>query len=151
VDYAIAQNVIEHLMDVKPAFHETRRVLKQGGCFCGDSRNRYDLFFPEPHVKLRWVGLFPRRLQSWYVRTVKNVSYEDARARLLSWWELRRYGRQVFGRSARVVPPLVSAYGQSPSLDKWIERIECVPILREVMLLFFPSHLLLAQSNEPLK
>jgi len=151
VDYAVAQNVIEHLINVKPALHETRRVLKQGGCFCGDSRNRYDLFFPEPHVKLRWVGLFPRTLQSWYVRKFKNVSYADARVRLLSWWELRRCARQVFGRSVRVVFPLVSAYGQSPYLDKWIERIESVPLLRDLMLLFFPSHLLVAQSNEPSK
>jgi ubiquinone/menaquinone biosynthesis C-methylase UbiE len=150
VDYAVAQNVIEHLINVKPALYEARRVLKQGGCFCGDSRNRYDLFFPEPHVKLRWVGLFPRRLQSWYVRQFKNVSYEDAHARLLSWWELRRCARQAFGRSMRVALPLVSAYGQPSDLDKWIERVESVPILREWTQLFFPSHLLLAQSNQPL-
>jgi ubiquinone/menaquinone biosynthesis C-methylase UbiE len=150
VDYVVAQNVIEHLIDVQPALHETRRVLKHGGCFCGDSRNRYDLFFPEPHVKLRWVGLFPRMLQSWYVRKFKNVSYADARARLLSWWELRRCARQVFGRSVRIVFPLVSAYGQSPHLDKWIERVEAVPILRDLTLLLFPSHLLLARSDEPL-
>jgi ubiquinone/menaquinone biosynthesis C-methylase UbiE len=150
VDYAVAQNVIEHLINVKPALYETRRVLKTGGCFCGDSRNRFDLFFPEPHVKLRWVGLIPRKLQSWYVRKFKHVSYADVHAHLLSWWELRRYAREVFGRSVRVVLPLVSAYGQSPYWDKWIERIEAVPILRDLTLLFFPSHLLLAQSNEPL-
>lgn len=150
VDYAVAQNVIEHLIDVKPAFCEARRVLKQGGCFCGDSRNRYDLFFPEPHVKLRWVGLFPRRLQFWYVRRFKNVSYAEWHARLLSWWELRRCARQAFGRSTRIVLPLVSAYGQPSYLDKWIERIESVPILRESTQLFFPSLLLVAQSNQPL-
>ena len=139
VDYAVAQNVIEHLINVKPALYETRRVLRQGGCFWGDSRNRYDLFFPEPHVKLRWVGLFPRRLQSWYVSKFKHVSYADAHARLLSWWELRRCARQAFGRSMRVVLPLVSAYGQPPYLDKWIERIESVPILRDLTL-FFSLH-----------
>ena len=150
VDYAVAQNVIEHLINVKPALCEAQRVLGQGGCFCGDSRNRYDLFFPEPHVKLRWVGLFPRALQSWYVRRFKNVSYAEWHARLLSWWELRRSARYAFGRSARIVLPLVSAYGQPSYLDKWIERIESVPILRESMQLFFPSLLLVAQSNEPL-
>jgi ubiquinone/menaquinone biosynthesis C-methylase UbiE len=150
VDYAVAQNVIEHLIDVNPALCETRRVLNQGGCFCGDSRNRYDLLFPEPHVKLRWVGLFPRALQSWYVRRFKDVSYEEWHARLLSWWELRRCARHAFGRSARIVLPLVSAYGQPSYLDKWIERIESVPILRESMQLFFPSLLLVAQSNQPL-
>jgi len=147
-DYAVAQNVIEHLISVRPAFDEARRVLKPGGCFCGDSRNRYDLVFPEPHVKLRWVGLFPRRLQGWYVRKVKNVSYAEAHARLLSWWELRGSARQAFGGSVRVVLPLVSAYGQPEYLDRWIERIESVPFVRSVAPLLFPSHLLLAQSNE---
>jgi ubiquinone/menaquinone biosynthesis C-methylase UbiE len=147
-DYAVAQNVIEHLIDVKSSLLETKRVLKQSGCFCGDSRNRYDLFFPEPHVKLRWVGLFPRKLQPWYVLKFKHVSYQDAHARLLSWWELRRCAHQVFGRSVRIVLPLVSAYGQSPRWDKWIERIEAVPILRHLTLLFFPSHILLAQSTK---
>jgi ubiquinone/menaquinone biosynthesis C-methylase UbiE len=126
IDYTVAQNVIEHLIDVKPALYEIRRVLKQGGCFCGDSRNRYDLFFPEPHVKLRWVGLFPRKLQAWYVRKLKHVTYADAHACLLSWWELRRNARQVFGRSAHVVFPRVSVFGQSPYWDRWIERVEAI-------------------------
>lgn len=144
IDYAVAQNVIEHLFEVTPAFREVRRVLREGGCFCGDSRNRYDLFFPEPHVKLRWVGLFPRKLQSWYVYKSKHVSYSDAHAHLLSWWELHRYARQSFGNSMYIVLPLVSAYGQSAKLDKWIERIDRVPVLRKFCLFFFPSHLLLA-------
>jgi SAM-dependent methyltransferase len=147
VQYAVAQNVIEHLIDVRPAFEELQRVLGPGGCFCGDSRNRYDLLFPEPHVKIRWVGLFPRRLQGWYVHAVKRVSYADAHARLLSWRELRGAARRAFGGSVRVVLPLVSAYGQSPRLDRWIERIETVPVLGRVAPLLFPSHLLLAQVD----
>jgi SAM-dependent methyltransferase len=147
VDYAVAQNVIEHLISVAPALQEVHRVLRPGGCFCADSRNRYDLLFPEPHVKLRWVGLVPRRFQAWYVRTFKNVSYVDAHARLLSWRELRACGRQAFGSSARIVLPLVSGYGRSPALDAWIKRIDAVPILGRLAPLLFPSHLLLAQSN----
>jgi SAM-dependent methyltransferase len=146
-DYAVAQNVVEHLIEVEPALAEVRRVLGPGGCFCADSRNRYDLVFPEPHVKLRWVGLFPRPLQSWYVRTRRNVSYADAHARLLSWWELRRSARRAFGPSVRIVLPLVSAYGQPAFLDRWLERVESVPGLRSVAPLLFPSHLLLAQSG----
>jgi SAM-dependent methyltransferase len=148
VDYAVAQNVIEHLISVRPAFAEICRVLKPGGCFCGDSRNRYDLVFPEPHVRLRWVGLFPRRLQGWYVRAVKKVSYAEAHARLLSWWELRASARETFGPSVRVVLPHVSAYGQPARLDRWIERIERIPVLRTLVAPLFPSHLLLARSGE---
>jgi SAM-dependent methyltransferase len=150
VDYAVAQNVIEHLISVRPAFAEVRRVLRPGGCFCGDSRNRYDLLFPEPHVKLRWVGLWPRRLQGWYVRRLKHVSYADAHARLLSWRELRAAARQAFGDSVRVVLPHVSAYGQPASLDRWIERLEAVPVAGRLAPLLFPSHLLLAQASRPL-
>jgi SAM-dependent methyltransferase len=146
VDYAIAHNVIEHLIDVESALHEIKRILRQDGCFCGDSRNRYDLFFPEPHVRLRWVGLFPRRLQPWYVRKVKGVSYSEWHVCLQSWWGLRRSARRAFGRSTRIVLPLVSAYGQPRSLDKVVEWVNKVPVLRDLVLLVFPSHLLIAQS-----
>jgi SAM-dependent methyltransferase len=147
VDYAIAQNAIEHLINVERALQEIKRILRQGGCFCGDSRNRYDLFFPEPHVRLRWVGLFPRRLQPWYVRKFKGVSYSDWHACLQSWWELRRSARRAFGRSTRIVLPLVSAYGHPPGFDKWVERVDKIPFLRDVVLFVFPSHLLVAQSE----
>ncbi|MCP4535520.1 MAG: methyltransferase domain-containing protein [Chloroflexi bacterium] len=145
VDYAVAQNVIEHLLDVEPAFHELRRVLGPGGCFCGDSRNRFDLFFPEPHAQLRWVGFLPRRLQSWYVRKFRNIPYSTTQ--LLSLGELQRLARRAFGKSARVVFPFVSAYGQSSRWDKMIKRLERIPVIREAMLAIFPSHLLLAQAE----
>lgn len=127
VSYAVAQNVIEHLFDVTPALREIERVLAPQGCFCGDSRNRYDLFFPEPHVHVRWVGMFPRALQSWYVRRRLGVSYEDAHARLLSLLELKKSAREAFGTTAQVALPLVSAYGKSAGFDEWIERIDRIP------------------------
>jgi SAM-dependent methyltransferase len=147
VDLAIAQNAIEHLIDVESALHEIKRILRQGGCFCGDSRNRYDLFFPEPHVRLRWVGLFPRRLQPWYVRKLRGVSYADWHVCLQSWWDLRRSARRAFGRSARIVFPLVSAYGHPPNVDRAVEWVDRVPVLKDFVLALFPSHLLVAQSE----
>ncbi|MGH7544139.1 MAG: class I SAM-dependent methyltransferase [Gemmatimonadota bacterium] len=145
VDYAVAENVIDHLLDVSPAFHEIRRILRPSGCFCGDSRNRFDLVFPEVHVGLRWVGFLPRKLQSWYVQRRRGLSY--AGTSLLSLPEIQRYARSAFGRSARVVFPLASSYGRSPKWDVWVQRIERVPILRTLLLLVFPSHLLVAQAN----
>jgi ubiquinone/menaquinone biosynthesis C-methylase UbiE len=145
VDYAVALNVIEHLLDVESAFHELRRVLQRNGCFCGDSRNRFDLFLPEPHVKLRWFGLFPRKLQPWYARKLRNVAYSDLY--LLSLFDLRRYGRQAFGNSIRVVFPIISAYGKSPKWDKWIKIVESIPIFNTAILVIFPSHILLAKSE----
>ncbi len=145
VDYAVAQNVIEHLFDVEPVFHELRRVLRPRGCFCGDSRNRFDLFCPEPHARLRWVGFLPRRLQPWYVRKLRNVSYSSTH--LLSLCELQRFARRAFGRSARAVFPSVSAYGQSSHWDWLIELVERIPVIRTAILAVFPSHLLLAQAE----
>ena len=148
VDYVMAHNVIEHLFDVKPALQEIQRILSPGGCFCGDSRNRYDLVFPEPHVRVRWVGLMPRKFQSSYVWWRKGVDYADMHARLLSWWELRRYARAVFGRSMRIVLPSASAYGQSARVDQWLSRLERQPGLRTAIMWFFPSHMLLAQASK---
>ena len=145
VDYAVAQNVIEHLLDVEPVFHELRRVLRPRGCFCGDSRNRFDLFCLEPHAQLRWVGFLPRRLQPWYVRKFRQVSYSSTH--LLSLCELQRFAHQAFGRSARVVFPSVSAYGQSSKWDCLIELVERIPAVRTAILAVFPSHLLLAQAE----
>ena len=147
VDFAIVQTIIEHQIDVESALHEINRIRRQGGCFCGDSRNRYDLFFPEPHVRLRWVGLLPRRLQPWYVRKLNGVSYSDWHVCLQSWWDLRRSARRAFGRSARIALPLVSAYGHPSDFDKWVESVDKIPALRDFVLVFFPSHLLVAQAE----
>ena len=141
-----AQNVIEHLFDVESAFREIQRILQHDGCFCGDSRNRFDLFFPEPHAKLRWVGLFPRKLQPWYVRKFKNIPYTSAY--LLSWFELTRIAKRAFGKLSKVIFPLVSAYGQSQKLDRITQIIEKIPIFNSLILFFFPSHLLITQVNK---
>jgi ubiquinone/menaquinone biosynthesis C-methylase UbiE len=145
VDYAVAQNVIEHLFDVETVFREIHRTLTIKGCFCGDSRNRFDLFFKEPHVKLRWLGYLPRSLHPWYAGTFRNLPYTSTH--LLSLNELRRFGRAVFGDAAEVTFPLISTYGHSSAWDRLITLIERVPLLRTAILAVFPSHLLLARSK----
>lgn len=146
ISLATSTNVIEHLFDVQTAFAELYRVLKERGCFCGDSRNRFDLVFPEPHAQLHWVGFWPRRLQPWYVKKFRNISYTSAY--LLSWFELRNYAKIVFGKSYRLIMPFVSAYGQSSKFDKIVKALEKVPILRTLAMIFFPSHLLIAQKTK---
>ena len=143
VEFVVAQNVIDHLFSVEVAFREVHRVLRGGGCFCGDSRNRFDLFMPEPHVKLRWVGFFPRKFQPWYVNKFRKRSYSSAK--LLSLFELAKHATLVFNNS-KVVFPLVSAYFDvsSSRWDRIIKLIEYIPVLRTAMLSIFPSHILLA-------
>ena len=141
-DYMIAQNVLEHLLDLQPAFAEIKRVLSPGGYFCGDSRNRFDLFFPEPHTDLRWVGFMPVNLQAAYVRLLKRRSYEGTR--LLSVFELAANARRTFKRT-KITLSLPSAYGQSDRWDDLIGRIEQNRLLRGPALLFYPSHILMGQ------
>jgi hypothetical protein len=62
-------------------------------------------------------------------------------------WELRRAARSGFRDSARIVLPSASAYGQPRELDNWIIWIGAVPILRDLVLMIFPTHLLVAQKS----
>lgn len=144
-DYVSCQNVIEHLLTVEQAFAEIGRVLAPKGAFSGDSRNRFDLLTPEPHVQLRWVGFLPRALMPLYVRLRRKASYRGVR--LLSLPELERHLQRTFGSCHRVVFPFVSAYGQSAALDRVLQAIEEIPALRTLVLFFFPSHLALARVD----
>jgi SAM-dependent methyltransferase len=143
--YINAVNTLEHIFDIQSVMAEVYRVLQPGGQFAADSRNRFDLFMPEPHVQLRWVGYLPRRWAPRYVRWRLNVDYSVTW--LLSYFDLRAALRAHFGASWRIVFPLVVAYGQPPWLDRWLRRIERVPLLRTLLLLVFPSHLVLARRS----
>jgi len=142
-DYVNALNVLEHIFDLSAVLCEAHRVLRPAGGFGADSRNRFDLFLPEPHVKIRWVGLMPRRWAKSYVQWRKGVGYDATR--LLSYAELRRELRGLFRQRYKVVLPYVSAYGSPAWIDEWLSRLERVPILRDLALWVFPSHLVLAQ------
>jgi ubiquinone/menaquinone biosynthesis C-methylase UbiE len=143
-DYVNALNVLEHVFDLEALMREVYRVLKPGGVFAGDSRNRFDLFLPEPHVKVRWVGLMPRRWAARYVRWRRKVPYTSTW--LLSYWELQRVLRRYFQARARLTFPYVAAYGFPHRWDAWLLRLEKVPLLSTMALWVFPSHLALAQK-----
>jgi ubiquinone/menaquinone biosynthesis C-methylase UbiE len=87
-DYVVAINVLEHIFEPAVMLAEVHRVLARGGVFAGDSRNRFDLFFPEPHAKLRCVGFLPRRWMASYVQWRRGISYESTH--LLSYGDLSR-------------------------------------------------------------
>jgi SAM-dependent methyltransferase len=147
VDFAVAENVLEHLITIDKAFEELARVLKPGAVFAGDSHNRYDLLRPEPHVMLRGVGSMPRGLQGRYVRWRRGVDdYEDT-VRLLSFGELRRALRQYLGPRSRVVFPQVAYYGYPAALDKFLLVLEKLPVLSELAIMVFPAHLAVARRG----
>jgi ubiquinone/menaquinone biosynthesis C-methylase UbiE len=144
-DHCSAQNVLEHVFAVEPVLREAARVLGPGGGFAADSRNRYDLLFPEPHVHIRWVGLLPRKLAPWYVRRRTGLRYDHTY--LLSYGELRRGMRRAFGAHQRITFPAMSAYGYPAIGDRLTRTIERVPGVRRLALQFFPS--LLALGYRP--
>ena len=144
VDFTVALNVIEHLMAVEEAFFEVARVLVPHGSFCGDSRNRYDLFFPEPHIQLRFFGFVPRRFQKRVARKLRNMPYDNIK--LLSFLELKRFARNAFGKAIVITYPQAAAYGYPSKWDNRLLAVRKVPILRTLLLALFPTLLLVARS-----
>ncbi len=145
VDCALAVNVIEHMLDVRTAFAELARSLRSLGIFCGDSRNRFDPFFPEPHVQLRLVGYLPRSLAARYVHWRSGLTYEGTR--LLSYFELKRELDSAFARSAIVLPELAAYRPARPSLDApldWIQKH--LPALARGVMPVFPTLIAIGQK-----
>jgi ubiquinone/menaquinone biosynthesis C-methylase UbiE len=137
VDYATALNVIEHMLDVARGFSEIRRVLHPGGCFCGDSRNRFDVLFPEPHVKLRLVGFLPRHWAEDYVCWRRKLPYKNTR--LLSYWELHHTLKLHFDEFIIAYPDL-EAYRAGPRTALWLKQFETrLPTLARLALPFFTT------------
>jgi len=147
LDYVTAQNVLEHVLDVDVVVCEVARVLSIGGGFSADSRNRYDLFFPEPHVGIRWVGWLPRAWASRYVQWRTGIENYDDHIRLLSHRELGNALIGAFGDSWEIVFPKVHAYGMPRRADLLLREVESIDWLRQVLLLIFPSHLALASKK----
>jgi ubiquinone/menaquinone biosynthesis C-methylase UbiE len=144
-DYINALNVLEHVFDLESVLTEIRRLLRSKGVFSADSRNRFDPFLPEPHVKVRWVGFMPRQYAERYVRWRAGVGYD--KTYLFSYQELKRGLVKCFGREFRIVFPYVNAYGGPKWLNPWLRRLERLPVLSTLALWIFPSHLVLARHS----
>jgi SAM-dependent methyltransferase len=141
-------NTLEHLLRLDTFFEGIAGILKQNGVFVGDSRNRYDLFFPEPHLRLRWVGFLPRHLQWLYITLRQGKSRAEAYAedtRLRSLYEIRALARRYF-RQMQVGLPDISAYGMPHALAPVVNLGEHIPVLGGFMRLVFPTYLISAKK-----
>ncbi len=143
-DYTMTINVLEHVFEPARMLKEVHRVLAVGGVFAGDSRNRFDLFFPEPHVELRWVGFLPRRWMAPYVRWRVGVSYDHTH--LLSFGDLQRALQAVFGREWRIVIPETS-YDDSASEERKTGCARRIAPLYAILMRLLPTHLALARRR----
>jgi SAM-dependent methyltransferase len=92
VSLANATNVVEHVRDAGRVIERVHGLLVRKGVFVFDSPNRWDLVHPEPHVGIRFVGLWPRWLQEPYVRLLSSQEYKGKH--LLSLPELDRLLRR---------------------------------------------------------
>jgi ubiquinone/menaquinone biosynthesis C-methylase UbiE len=144
-DFVMAQNTLEHVFEVDAAIGEFKRVLAPGGVFVADSRNRFDMLFPEPHTGVRWVGMLPRAWAKKYVRWRTGTVYDHTL--LQSYWDLRRALDRHFGRrNYQIRLPSIDAYGYSPTIGSMLSVIDLVPALSLVILQFFPSHLVVGHQ-----
>jgi ubiquinone/menaquinone biosynthesis C-methylase UbiE len=143
-DYVTAVNVLEHVLDVERVVAEIWRILRPGGIFVADSRNRFDILFPEPHVRLRFVGLLPRRWAKRYVRWRRGLDYSGTQ--LLSYIDLSRVLKKHFRSQHKILCAKVSAYGYPATIDTWVDRLNRLPGIAQLMRFVFPSYLVVAQK-----
>jgi SAM-dependent methyltransferase len=66
VDHIVSLQVLEHVRNPRQVIREAYRVLKPGGCFFASYENY--LGFREPHYRVRWLPLLPKRLGAAYLR-----------------------------------------------------------------------------------
>lgn len=145
-DFVIAENVLEHIADLKGTLAEVGRVLSSGAVFVGDCVNRYNLLRPEPHVALWGVGFLPRSLQGGYVRRRRDFDGYDRSVFLRSLRELREGARGI-GPDVRIGFPEVSAFGFPAWLDPILAIVARTPILSTVALAIFPVYLMTGRRS----
>jgi len=143
--YIQAINVLEHVKEFSGLLENVYTRLNVGGIFAADSRNRFDIFAPEPHTGIRFLGFLPRTWIPRLMRLFFGIQYENTR--LLSYGELTHSLNNFFPEQYKIVFPLVRAYGKSAVIDEWINKIEDLAIINKLLLHVFTSHLVLAWKD----
>lgn len=143
-NYIQAINVLEHLVETSQAIQEISRCLIDGGFFAADSRNRFDIFYPEPHTGIRFLGFLPRKFIPAFVKFFYKSDYDQTW--LLSQHDIKRTMKKFFKGQFTINFPKAQAYGKSASVDRLVKTIDKIPIIRELVLSVFPTHIILGQK-----
>ncbi len=133
-----SQAVLEHVDDQARTLKEIKRVLQPGGCFTGDSINRYNLFTPEPHIELRLIGFLPKNLAHKLSLWLRKLPYDDIKP--LSYNELRLLLRQAFDDHFKIVP-----LSESPDNSLTYKVMRRLPA--KLLNLFTHTHYIIALKN----
>lgn len=144
-DYIQAINVFEHIVNLKPVIREISRCLNDNGFLSADSRNRYDIFFPEPHTGVRFLGFLPRKFIPKYVRYRCKSDYE--KTRLLSYKEIKASMTYHFMGEFKIGFPTVKSYGKPAWLDRWVTLIEKIPIIRNIAIHVITTHIIIGKKQ----
>ncbi len=101
-DMCAATSTLEFVKDKGKVVSETARVLRSEGTFYLNAVNRYSLAM-DPYCHLWGVGFIPQRWQAKYVFWRSRSIYKT---RLLSFIELKRLTRSLFGQPEVVLPDI---------------------------------------------
>ena len=138
----VAENLIEHVDDVRAVLAEINRVGHPRGAVMARTVNRFAIA-PEPHVGLWGVGFLPRRVMGRYVRLRKGIPYTQIT--LQSYPGLARIARTSGNRRFRVRHPSLApadyqhhAPTQRRLFSLYARVGELVPPARPALTLFGP-------------
>ena len=142
--FAQGINIIEHLEEnLSDSFQEIKRCLKLGGVFVADSRNRFDVFMPEPHSGIRFLGFLPRKVTTRLVRKVTGNHYQNTQ--LISYRELRRAICTNFD-NYKIALPDIRAYGKSDNVEKWISSLKSNACFTRLLLSVISAQIVVAKK-----
>lgn len=89
VDVVVCSHVYEHVPNPEKMVTEIYRVLKPGGICYFSGNNR--VMYMEPHHRLPFLSLLPRRIAHMYMRLAGKGEYYHEQH--LGYWALRRLWR----------------------------------------------------------